>query len=64
MTAELNGLPIVRAPVPSEWTEVRFVMPQRALRPGEKQLCLAFSEGVAGEEDRLVAAAVSVIQLP
>jgi len=43
---------------------VRFVMPQRALRPGENQLCLAFSEGVAGEEDRLVAAAVSVIQLP
>lgn len=64
MTVELNGFTILRAPLPSEWTEVRFVMPQRALRPGENQLCLAFSEGVAGEEDRLVAAAVSVIQLP
>jgi hypothetical protein len=64
MLAELNGFSIAGALLPSEWTDVNFVMPQWALRPGENRLCFSFSQGVNSIEDRPVAAAMSVIQLP
>lgn len=39
--ADLNGFTIAGALLSSQWTDVKFVMPQWALRPGENRLCLS-----------------------
>lgn len=64
MTTVLNGKPIGSAPLTSEWSDVSGVLAQRALVAGENLLCLEFAEGLPGEGEERVAAAVRRIQLP
>ena len=64
MTLLAGGRVIGSAPVESEWSEARFLVPPAVLVPGENWLCLRFSREWPGEEGLRTAAAVATIQLP
>ena len=63
----MNHGVVLWRPLPTDWTEVPYLIPASMSHPGENLLCVNFTEHVAGEEGdeaREVAAAVSRIQLP
>lgn len=63
----MNHGAVLWRPLPTEWTEVPYLIPASMSHPGENLLCVNFIEHVAGEEGdeaREVAAAVARIQLP
>jgi len=64
MTIEVNGERVTSAPLRRRWREIRFVVPEDVLVPGENALCLRFSNALPEENGRRVAAHVERIQLP
>jgi hypothetical protein len=60
----VNGTPVEPRPLPSEWTDVLFLVPARALHRGENVMCLDFAAHARGPEAFRPAASVSRIQLP
>jgi hypothetical protein len=64
----MNHGPVLWRPLPTEWTEIPFLIPAAMSNPGENLLCVNFSEHVpseeGAEEGKAVAAAVTRIQLP
>lgn len=64
MSVAMNGRVLSSASLTTRFNEVRFLAPKDTLVPGVNVLCLQFSNGLPGKDDRRVAAHVERIQLP
>lgn len=64
MSVAMNGNPVTAASLNNQWREVRFVVPEEHVVPGENALCLGFTNALPEDNGRRVAAHVERIQLP
>jgi hypothetical protein len=63
----MNQGPVSWQPLPTEWTDITFLIPKASANPGDNLLCASFTDHLGGEDEggdgSAVAAAVSRIAL-